>query len=59
MNARPIARLSELERGARYDVLVRLRLDIIQLPKPFQVNALASREWQLASESRRLSLVVP
>jgi len=21
-----------------------------QLPKPFQVNALASREWQLASE---------
>jgi hypothetical protein len=59
VNARPIARLSELERGARYDVLVRLRLDINQLPKPFQVNALASREWQLASESRRLSLVVP
>jgi len=57
VNARPIARVAELERGARYEVIVRLRLDINQLPKPFQVNALASREWQLASETRRLSFV--
>jgi len=26
-----------------------------QLPKPFQVNALASREWQLASDWKRFS----
>jgi hypothetical protein len=56
VNSRTIARASELEKGARYDVIVRLRLDANQLPKPFQVNALASREWQLASESRRIPL---
>ena len=54
VTARPIARASELEKGSRYDVVVRLRLDQNQLPKPFQVNALASREWHLASESRRI-----
>jgi hypothetical protein len=57
VNSRSIAKVGELERGARYDVTVRLRLDVNQLPKPFQVNALASREWQLASEPRRLVLV--
>ena len=54
VNARRIANAAELEKGARYDVVVRLRLDQNQLPKPFQVNALASRDWQLASESRRI-----
>jgi Domain of unknown function (DUF4390) len=54
VTARPIASASDLEKGSRYDVVVRLRLDQNQLPKPFQVNALASREWQLASESRRI-----
>lgn len=54
VNARSIANASELEKGARYDVVVRLRLDQNQLPKPFQVNALASRDWQLASEPRRI-----
>lgn len=57
VNARAIARVSDLERGATYEVSVRLRLDINQMPKPFQVNALGSRDWQLASEPRRLSLV--
>ena len=54
VTARAIANASELEKGARYDVVVRLRLDQNQLPKPFQINALASREWHLASESRRI-----
>jgi hypothetical protein len=57
VNAREVARASELERGARYDAIVRLRLDPNQLPKPFQVNALASREWQLASEPTRIPFV--
>jgi hypothetical protein len=56
VTARTIANASELEKGARYDVVVRLRLDQNQLPKPFQVNALASREWHLTSESRRIPL---
>jgi len=57
VNSRVIARVGELERGARYDVSVRLRLDVNQLPKPFQVNALASRDWQLSSEPQRISFV--
>ena len=45
-----------LVKGARYEAAVRLRLDVNQLPKPFQVNALASREWQLASDWYRWTL---
>ncbi|HVF64505.1 MAG TPA: DUF4390 domain-containing protein [Casimicrobiaceae bacterium] len=56
VNARTIARVAELDRGSRYDVVVRLRLDANQLPKPFQLNALASSEWKLASETRRIPL---
>jgi Domain of unknown function (DUF4390) len=39
--------------GADYEAGLRMRLDVAQLPKPFQVNALTSREWNLASEWRR------
>ena len=55
VNNRPVARADGLVKGERYDAAVRLRLDVNQLPKPFQVNALASREWQLASEWHRWS----
>jgi len=55
VNSRVIARVADLERGMRYEAVVRLRLDVNQLPKPFQVNALASRDWQLASEPRRIA----
>ena len=30
-----------------------MRLDTAQLPKPFQVSALANREWTLASPWKR------
>jgi hypothetical protein len=33
---------------------VRLRLDVSQLPKPFQVNALTNSDWTLASDWREL-----
>jgi hypothetical protein len=39
--------------GADYQAALRMRLDVTQLPKPFQVNALTSREWNLASDWRR------
>jgi len=55
VTSRPIARADELAAGARYEAAVRLRLDVNQLPKPFQVNALASRDWQLASDWRRFA----
>jgi len=55
ISARAVARADQLEAGARYDAAVRVRLDVDQLPKPFQVSALASREWQLASDWFRWS----
>jgi hypothetical protein len=57
VTSRPIARRDELQAGSRYDAAVRLRLDVTQLPKPFQVDALASREWSLQSDWYRWSFV--
>jgi hypothetical protein len=34
----------------RYTAALRLRLDISQLPKPFQLSALGSREWNVGSD---------
>jgi hypothetical protein len=53
--SRPVARTEDLTEGARYEAAIREKLDINQLPKPFQVNALASRDWQLASEWHRFT----
>jgi hypothetical protein len=55
VTSRQVARRDQLPKGARLDAAVRLRLDTNQLPKPFQVNALASREWTLQSEWHRWS----
>ncbi len=41
-----------LRKGEDYRAQTRLRLDISQLPKPFQINALTNRDWSLASEWR-------
>ena len=53
VSSRPVARIDDLVKGARYEAGVRERLDVNQLPKPFQINALASREWQLSSDWHR------
>jgi hypothetical protein len=45
-----------LARGNTYTAGVRMRLDVSQLPKPFQLNALASREWNFGSEWYRWSV---
>ena len=47
-----------LSRGDSYEAQVRMRLDVTQLPKPFQVNAITSREWNLASDWRELAVPV-
>jgi hypothetical protein len=39
-----------LTKGNTYIAGVRMRLDVSQLPKPFQLNALASRDWNFGSE---------
>jgi hypothetical protein len=55
VTAREVARRDQLTKGTRYEAALRLRLDVNQLPKPFQMSALASREWTLASEWYRWS----
>ena len=44
---------TELEAGTDYQAALRMRLDLTQLPKPFQVNALTNRDWNLSSEWRQ------
>jgi uncharacterized protein DUF4390 len=44
-----------VEFDLRYEAAVRLRLDTTQLPKPFQITALTSRDWNLQSEWVRWS----
>lgn len=39
-----------LRPGESYQAALRMRLDPSQLPKPFQLTALASKEWNLASD---------
>ena len=55
VTSRPVARRDQLQKGSRYEAALRLRLDVTQLPKPFQVDALASREWSLQSDWFRWS----
>lgn len=55
LRGRPVVEKSALQNGVRYDAAVRLRLDTTQLPKPFQITALTSRDWNLQSEWVRWS----
>lgn len=57
VTSRPVASASALSKGTGYEAQIRLRLDVNQLPKPFQVDALASREWTLSSDWHRWSFV--
>lgn len=43
-----------LAAGEDYRAQVRMRLDTAQLPRPFQIGALTSRDWTLASEWRNV-----
>lgn len=43
----------DLEPEQSYEVVIRMALDVDQLPKPFQVSALTNRDWTLASEWER------
>ena len=48
---------SGLVYGQPYQASVRFRLDTSQLPKPFQLTALAYREWNLGSDWARWNFV--
>ena len=49
-----VAEKSALSPRDEYTAQVRMRLDVTQLPKPFQVNAITSREWTLTSDWREV-----
>ena len=46
----PVAESGALRNQGDYQAAIRMRLDTTQLPKPFQLNAVASRDWNLASD---------
>jgi len=50
---RDIAEPGALGKGASYVAEVRMRLDVSQLPRPFQVSAVGSREWSVSSDWHR------
>jgi hypothetical protein len=51
-----IADHNAIKKDSAYQARVRLRLDTAQLPKPFQLNAIASRDWSLSSDWQSWSI---
>ena len=45
----------EVKAGQNYVAALRLRLDLTQMPKTFQVSALANKDWNLSSDWLRWS----
>lgn len=45
----------DVKLGVPYQAEVRMRLDLSQLPKPFQINAVNTRDWNLSSDWRRFA----
>ena len=56
---RPIIPSTELRPDMEYTVEVRMRLDIAALPKPFQVETLGSRDWDLSTGILRWNTRLP
>ncbi len=45
--------------GETYTAALRLRLDITQLPRPFQITALGNKDWNLASDWKTWQATLP
>lgn len=45
--------------GETYAAALRFRLDISQLPRPFQISALGNRDWSLASDWKTWQATIP
>ena len=50
---REIAEAGALSKGGSYTAALRMRLDTSQLPRPFQVTAVGSRDWSMSSDWHR------
>ena len=53
---RDIVETGALAKGNRYTAALRMRLDSSQLPRPFQISAVGSREWSVGSDWHRWSI---
>lgn len=53
VRSRFIAAREELEAGRAHAAQLRMRLDTAALPKPFQLNAIAAKGWNLSSDWHR------
>jgi len=53
LHNRLVADKDALKKNQKYSAALRMKLDLSQLPKPFQVNALASKDWTLSSDWHR------
>ena len=56
---RGLAEKLGLRAGEPYQATLRMKLDISQLPKPFQIVAVGSRDWILSSEWKTWPLTLP
>lgn len=54
-----IERGDKVKPGETYDAALRLRLDVNQLPRPFQITALGNKDWNLASDWKVWQAVLP
>ena len=55
-----IAEASEIDPDAKHNVDFRFRLDVSQLPRPFQIGAVGHDDWNLsAARNQRLSIENP
>jgi len=57
--ALPVADRSLLKPGQTYRAALRLSLDKSQLPKPFQVDAIANSDWNVEAKVLRWQYTVP
>lgn len=54
-----IADSADLDSGQKYKVEFRFRLDLSQLPRPFQIGTLGQSEWDLAATASTVLPVTP
>jgi hypothetical protein len=45
--------------GDAYEASLRMRLDVTQLPRPFQISALGNKDWSLGSDWKTWAVSLP
>jgi len=54
-----IADVSDLDTSQKYKVDFRFRLDLNQLPRPFQIGALGQSDWDIAATTSSVLAIAP